>query len=135
MYILDETIQWVLLVTGFFFADEPPVIPYPRQHYTATSNLATAIAEQILKFFDSVGTESDAKWSPLVVETLYWWFERWGYAYLFGLDGEGSQLGVPGGGDWTSLAAWSIARMRKDVEGWAAEKEIITQVFLSMFRG
>lgn len=127
--ILHEQIHWSLLMTGFFLADEPPALPYPANHYVATSDLATAIAAQVLTFFDSVADESNDKWSPQVVETLYWWFERWGYTYLFVQDKDsGNPVGVPGGGDWKGLATWVVARMRKDVEGWAAEKEIISQV-------
>jgi hypothetical protein len=129
LYILHEQIHWSLLMTGFFLADEPPALPYPANHYVATSNFATAIAAQVLAFFDSVGDQSDDKWSPQVVETLYWWFERWGYTYLFVPDKDaGDPIGVPGGGDWKGLASWGVARMRKDVEGWMAEKEIIAQV-------
>jgi hypothetical protein len=129
LYILHEQIHWSLLMTGFFLADEPPALPYPANHYVATSDLATAIAAQVLTFFDSVADESNDKWSPQVVETLYWWFERWGYTYLFVPDKDnGNSIGVPGGGDWKGIATWGIARMRKDVEGWAAEKEIISQV-------
>jgi hypothetical protein len=116
-------------MTGFFLADEPPTLPYPSNHYIATSDLATAIAGEVLKFFDTVGEESDDKWSPQVVETLYWWFERWGYTYLFAPDAENrSHILVPGSGDWRSLASWCVARMRKDIGGWAGEKEIISQV-------
>ena len=112
-------------MTGFFLADDPPALPYPANHYVATSALATAIAQQVLMFFNSVTDQSNDKWSPQVVETLYWWFERWGYTYLFVSDNE---IGVPGGGDWSDIATWGIGRMRKDVEGWVAEKEIIAQV-------
>jgi len=116
-------------MTGFFLADEPPAIPYPANHYIAASALATDIAGQVLTFFDSVADESNDKWSPQVVETLYWWFERWGYTYLFVPDGEnGSAIGVPGGGNWKVIASWAITRMRKDIEGWSAEKEIVAQV-------
>jgi len=116
-------------MTGFFLADEPPAIPYPANHYIATSTLATSIAGQVLTFFDSVADESNDKWSPQVVETLYWWLERWGYTYLFVPDGEnGAAIGVPGGGDWKVIASWAITRMRKDIEGWSAEKEIVAQV-------
>ena len=129
LYILHEQIHWLLLMTGFFLADEPPALPYPANHYVATSAMATAITAQVLTFFDSVADESNDKWSPQVVETLYWWFERWGYTYLFVPDRDpGHPIGVPGGGDWKGIATWGIARMRKDVEGWAAEKEIISQV-------
>jgi hypothetical protein len=118
-------------MTGYFLADQPPTLPYPTRGYTTTSTLATAIAGQVLAFFDSVADESSDKWSPQVVETLYWWFERWGYTYLFAPDSKsGDVIGVPGGGEWKGLASWGIARMRKDVEGWAGEKEIISQVQL-----
>jgi len=121
-------------MTGFFLADEPPELPYPANNYISTSDLATAIAGKVLTFFDSVATELSGKWSPQVVETLYWWFERWGYTYLFAPDKDtGTLIGVPGGGDWKGLTSWAIARMRKDVEGWSAEKEIIAQVLLSLF--
>lgn len=39
---------------------------------------------------------------------------------------------VPGGDkgeeDWRGLAVWSVGRMRRDVEGWVAEKEVISQI-------
>ena len=129
LYVLHEQIHWSLLMTGFFLADEPPELPYPARHYIATSDLATKIAEQVLKFFDSVTDENHDEWSPQVVETLYWWLERWGYTYLFtpGVDG-GTPVSIPGGGEWQDIARWAITRMRKDVEGWAGEKEIISQV-------
>lgn len=116
-------------MTGFFLADDPPEIPYPPNNYIATSDLATAIAGEVLMFFDSVADESNDKWSPQVVETLYWWFERWGYTYLFAPDKDtGTPIVVPGGGDWKGLASWAIIRMRKDVDGWSAETEVIYQV-------
>jgi len=59
------------------------------------------------------------------METLYWWFQRWGYTYLFTTEGDEY---VPGGGDWRGLARWTVDRMRRDVEGWVAEKEVIAQV-------
>ena len=131
LYILHEQIHWSLLMTGFFLADEPPEMPYPARHYVATSEMATKIAEQVLKFFDSVTDENNDKWSPQVVETLYWWFERWGYAYLFAPDVNGvTPVIVPGGGDWQGIARWAVTRMRKDVEGWVGEKEVISQVCL-----
>lgn len=136
LYILHEQIHWCLLMTGFFLADEPPAIPYPATHYIATSTLATSIAAQVLTFFDSVADSQSDKWSPQVVETLYWWFERWGYTYLFVADGDnGGAIGIPGGGDWKVVASWAIARMRKDIEGWSAEKEIVAQVCVSKFSG
>lgn len=130
LYILHDQIHWSLLMTGFFLADEPPELPYPAKYYVAKSDLATAIAGQVLTFFNSVTDESNDKWSPQVVETLYWWFERWGYTYLFAIDKDtGTSIGAPGGGSWKEIATWAVARMRKDVEGWVAEKEIISQVF------
>jgi hypothetical protein len=136
LYILHDQIHWSLLMTGFFLADEPPEMPYPANHYVAKSDLATAIARQVLTFFDSVADESNDKWSPQVVETLYWWFERWGYTYLFASDKDtGTPISVPGGSSWKEIAIWAIARMRKDVEGWVAEKEIISQVSLLVFKG
>jgi hypothetical protein len=117
-------------MTGYFLADQPPPLPGRTGQYSTASSLATAIAGQILVFFDSVANQSSDKWSPQVVQTLYWWFERWGYTYLFATeDDAGDIIGVPGGGDWKGLASWGIARMRKDIEGWAGEKEIISQVF------
>ena len=87
---------------------------------------------RILAFFDCVDDEMNAKWSPQVVESLYWWFERWGYTYLFAPDNEyGEKMGVPGGGVWMGVAAWGVARMRKDVEGWVGEREVIAQVSIS----
>jgi hypothetical protein len=132
LYILHDQIHWTLLMTGFFLADQPPTLPYATRHYIATSDLATTIASQVLAFFDSVQDESNDKWSPQVVETLYWWFERWGYTYLFAPDHDGEPIGVPGGGEWKGLASWGINRMKKDVQGWAAEKEVISQVLLHM---
>jgi hypothetical protein len=132
LYILHEQIHWSLLITGFFLADESPEIPYPAKQYHTKSELATAIAAQILTFFDSVGDESNDKWSPQVVETLYWWFERWGYTYLFASEGEpGEPSTVPGGAEWKGIAFGAITRMRKDVEGWAGEREVISQVYSS----
>jgi len=133
LYILHDQIHWCLLMTGFFLADEPPKLPYPTRHYITTSALATSIAQRVLGFFNSMTDESSDKMSPQVVETLYWWFERWGYTYLFAPDTElGEQVGIPGGGDWKGLASWGIARMRKDVEGWAGEKEIISQIIKAL---
>ena len=129
LYVLHEQIHWSLLMTGFFLADEPPELPYSAKHYIAASEAATAIAGQVLTFFDTVCDESDDKWSPQVVETLYWWFERWGYTYLFALNPETkAEASVPGGRTWKDIASWGVTRMRKDVEGWVAEKEIISQV-------
>jgi hypothetical protein len=126
LYILHEQIHWSLLITGFILADHPPETPYPMHNWHATSNLATQIAATILTFFDSMTDETNDKWSPLVMETLYWWFQRWGYTYFF------SETEVPGGGDWAGLARWAVGRMRRDVEGWVAEKDVIAQV--SVFR-
>ena len=129
LYILDEQIHWALLMTGYFLADAPPEPPFRTTAYTTTSSLATQIAGQVLSFFDSVADQSSDKWSPQVVETLYWWFERWGYTYLFVPDDDtGTAIGVPGGGEWKGIASWGVARMRKDIEGWAGEKQIISQV-------
>jgi hypothetical protein len=131
LYRLDEQIHWSLLMTGFFLADPPPAPdePYVGRYYTTASELATQIAARVLAFFDSVADESDEKWSPQVVETLYWWFERWGFSYLFAGEGkDGDLIGVPGGGNWEALAKWGVARMRKDVVGWVAEPEVISQV-------
>ena len=116
-------------MTGYFLADAPPEPPFRTTAYTTTSSLATQIAGQVLSFFDSVADQSSDKWSPQVVETLYWWFERWGYTYLFVPDDDtGTAIGVPGGGEWKGIASWGVARMRKDIEGWAGEKQIISQV-------
>jgi hypothetical protein len=128
-YILHEQIHWSLLITGFFLADEPPEIPYPANHYRTKSELAIAIATQVLAFFNTVEDESNDKWSPQVVETLYWWFGRWGYTYLFASEAiAGEPSAVPGGGDWRGLAFWAVTRMRKDIEGWAGEREVVSQV-------
>ena len=131
LYRLDEQIHWTLLMTGFFLADSPPSPedPYLGRQYTTSSELATEMAARVLSFFDSVTDESSQKWSPQVVETLYWWFERWGFSYLFAAEGkDGSIIGIPGGADWKDLAKWGIDRMRKDVVGWGAEPEVISQV-------
>jgi hypothetical protein len=122
-------------MTGYFLADEPPSLPYRKKQYSTASTLGTSIAGQVLAFFDSVKDQDSDKWSPQVVETLYWWFERWGYTYLFATDDDvGNIIGVPGGGEWKGLASWGVARMRKDIEGWAGEKVIISQVCLPTHR-
>jgi hypothetical protein len=134
LHLLDEQIHWSLLMTGYFLADPPPSPdePFISRFYTTGSELATQIAARVLTFFDSVMDQSDEKWSPQVVETLYWWFERWGFSYLFAReDRQGNPIAVPGGGDWGDLAKWGVARMRKDVEGWVAEPEVISQVWKS----
>jgi len=125
LYILHEQIHWSLLITGFILADHPPEIPYPARYWRANSSLATQIASAVLAFFDSMTDETNDKWSPQVMETLYWWFQRWGYTYLFTTEGDEY---VPGGGDWRGLARWTVDRMRRDVEGRVAEKEVIAQV-------
>jgi hypothetical protein len=122
LYILHEQIHWSLLITGFILADQPPEVPFPARNWRATSGLATQIASCILSFFDSMTDETNDKWSPQVMETLYWWFQRWGYTYLF------TDTGVPGGAEWSRLAQWAVGRMRRDVEGWVAEKDVIAQV-------
>ena len=131
LYCLNEQIHWSLLMTGYFLADAPPTPdePYVGHFYTTGSESGTQIAAKVFTFFDSVGDVEDDKWSPQVVETLYWWFQRWGFSYLYASeDPDGIEIGVPGGGSWSDLAIWSIARMRKDVDGWVAEPEVISQV-------
>jgi hypothetical protein len=116
-------------MTGFFLADEPPPLPYPANDYLSTSELAWSVAACVFTFFDKVGEGNDDKCSPLLVETLYWWLERWGYTYLFsGNTIDGCLASVPIGNNWQSLAYWCVARMRKDVERWPTEKEVISQV-------
>lgn len=129
LYILHEQIHWSLLMTGFFLADEPPFLPYPVNSYSTTSDVAASIAGQIFALFERAGDESNTKWSPQVIETLYWWLGRWGYTYLFAGDiNDGHVFFVNGSGDWQRIACWCVSRMRKDVEGWIAEKGIILQV-------
>jgi len=116
-------------MTGYFLADNPSSPPSINAHYISSSAVASNIASRILSFFDSLTDISDEKWSPQVVETLYWWFERWGYSYLFAeTDSEGEKVLIPGGTEWSAVAKWAVARMKKDVVGWGAEPEIISQV-------
>jgi hypothetical protein len=125
---LNEQLHWTLLMTGFFLADSPSSPSLTP--YVSSSPLARTIASRILSFFDSLSDISNEKWSPQVVETLYWWLERWGSSYLFvGTDAEGEEVLVPGGTSWMQVARWVVGRMRKDVVGWAAEPEIISQVW------
>ena len=119
-------------MTGYFLAEPPPTPEHVGHLYVSSSELAIQLAERVLSFFDSVADESNEKWSPQVVETLYWWFERWGFAYMFTAeDRDGNKIPVPGGREWKHVAQWGVARMRKDVVGWVAEPEVIAQVIIA----
>ncbi|GAO50462.1 hypothetical protein SAICODRAFT_25809 [Saitoella complicata NRRL Y-17804] len=121
VYVLHEHMHWLLLVSGFVLAEDPHGDPEKRVTYVLPH--IPDISQIVLTYTQMIGTEQEELWSPQVVETLWWWLERWTLSYLYA-DSYPAFSGDAG----REIASFIIDRMKAHMEGWASEASVILQI-------
>lgn len=91
IHSIHDHIHWLLLISGYIVADtgdgEKPMIPRSFLSETSgehpLSQLMTCVMEIMNLFTAASQTPQRVYLSPLVVETLFWFSERFAKSYLF----------------------------------------------------
>eukprot|EP01124_Arcella_intermedia_P003864 TRINITY_DN12176_c0_g1_i1.p1 TRINITY_DN12176_c0_g1~~TRINITY_DN12176_c0_g1_i1.p1 ORF type:complete len:1064 (-),score=262.93 TRINITY_DN12176_c0_g1_i1:71-3229(-) len=92
---LLEEIHWLILIIGFFLADnvdsgEDPAIPKPIMDYKFSLTTQNDVINELIHIFFNLLEIENAVidkslfdyWSPLIAETNMWFLQRWCLSYL-----------------------------------------------------
>nr|KAJ3418504.1 Exportin-4 [Polyrhizophydium stewartii] len=134
--LLNEQIHWLTLISGHVLADsaegEKPLIPSALQnleHPTLENHPCIALPTCIFNILDLVTVEPESPQqeitSPLVVETLLWFVERWGCTYLF-MDPADYSIVTSGGAP--QALDFLLERIQRNFRVWHADSDIVTQI-------
>ncbi|KAJ1330100.1 hypothetical protein BSLG_009732 [Batrachochytrium salamandrivorans] len=151
--LLSEQIHWLTLIAGHVLADsadgEKPLIPTSLQQlsthiYTSGNDPCVALPTCIFNILDLVTVDPKspmhAVTSPLVVETLLWFVERWGCTYLFVDPSDYKNLspsfvnafGKAGGAP--QATEFLLDKIQRNFVAWHADLDVVGQI-ISVLEG
>ena len=146
---LYEQVHWLTLIAGHVLTDcpdgEKPLMPNSLQRLSATWPhpdsdpcivLPTCIFNILDMFSTSPGTPQHEICSPLLVETLLWFVERWGCTYLFINPSDYwpntlsqsivAAFGSPGGAP--QALDFLLDKIQRIFVAWHAELDVVLQI-------
>lgn len=150
--ILQEQIHWAVLIAGHILADggygETPEIHSSIMKLSSATptnrDLAVLLPSKIFNMLDSLSFPIDAPQvnlfnkhslcSPLLIETLFWFVDRWSSTYLFPNPANypvfspsiEQSFGVNGGG--SQILGFILSKILIHVQLWNNEVDIVTQI-------
>ncbi|KAI8897703.1 armadillo-type protein [Globomyces pollinis-pini] len=145
---LQEQIHWAVIISGHILADsgigETPMIPRKILEVSAGSQQGsdpvTTLPSIILSILGTLTVSSDSieyqNCSPLLLDSLLWFVERWSASYLFAQPSDYSNLslslqqsfGEAAGG--CQVLDYLLVNIELQSKNWIAEIDIMSQIII-----
>ncbi|KAI8909087.1 armadillo-type protein, partial [Gorgonomyces haynaldii] len=136
--ILQEELHWILMIAGHMIADthegETPQIPKSLVGVDAVVELTNAIFQALEQLCFPVGSVQLERSSPLLVETLFWFIDRWSSTYLFLDPQDYPRLSPAIGHAFTKQGQAQFAldfvlqKMLLQLKAWTTEQAVVGQI-------